>query len=133
MPNKKLLDRIRTKYHLSLILLHGSQVTGLLHDKSDIDIAILSKSQNAKIQIGSLISDLTEIFESNHIDLTILDHTDPLLLRTVTNSPKLLSGSEIDLDKLKNRSFHAYNDYLPYLRYESNFVRSMLWTHSISK
>jgi predicted nucleotidyltransferase len=126
LPTQELLDHIRTKYHLSLILLHGSQVTGLLHAKSDIDIAVLSRDPNNKIEIGSLISDLTEIFENNHVDLTNLNHADPLLLRTVTNSAKLLSGSASDFNHLQSRVFHTYNDYLPYLRYEANFVRNSL-------
>ncbi|PIS18155.1 hypothetical protein COW38_02010 [Candidatus Collierbacteria bacterium CG17_big_fil_post_rev_8_21_14_2_50_45_7] len=126
IPNHALFEHIRTKYHLSLILLHGSQVTGLLHDKSDIDIAVLSSDQDGKIQIGSLMTDLTEIFENNHIDITNLNHADPLLLKTVTSSAQLLSGSKSDFDNLQNYAFHTYNDYLPYLHYEANFVRSIL-------
>ena len=120
------LDEIRQKYSLELILLHGSQVSGQTHNKSDTDIAVLSNDRESKLDWYVLVSDLNEIFGVDNVDITLLNHANPLLLKTVTDEAKLLSGNVADFFKLKLRAFHAYNDYLPYLQMESDFVRSQL-------
>lgn len=125
-PSTKKLDEIREKYALELILLHGSQVSGKTHDKSDVDIAVLSKDRNAKPDWYVLTSDLNEIFGVDNVDITLLNHANPLLLKAATDVAKLLSGNVADFFKLKLRAFHAYSDYLPYLQMESDFVRSQL-------
>ena len=125
-PSKQKLDEIRQKYALELILLHGSQVSGQTHDKSDTDVAVLSKNKDQKLDWYVLASDLNEVFGVDNVDITLLNHANPLLLKTVTDGAKLLSGNVADFFKLKLRAFHAYNDYLPYLKMESDFVRSQL-------
>lgn len=126
IPSTQKLDEIRQKYALELILLHGSQVSGKTHDKSDVDIAVLSKDREQKLDWYVLASDLNEVFGVDNVDITLLDHANPLLLKTVTDGARLLSGTVMDFYKLKLRAFHAYNDYLPYLKMESDFVRSQL-------
>lgn len=126
IPSKQKLDEIRQKYDLELIVLHGSLVSGLTHDKSDTDVAVLSKNQDQKLDWYVLVSDLNEVFGVDNVDITLLDHANPLLLKTVTDKARLLSGNVADFFKLKLRAFHAYNDYLPYLKLESDFVRSQL-------
>ncbi len=125
-PSRQKLDEIRQKYALELMLLHGSQVSGMTHIKSDTDIAVLSSDREQKLDWYVLTSDLNEIFGVDNVDITLLDHANPLLLKTVTDGARLLSGNVADFFKLKLRSFHAYNDYLPYLKMESDFVRSQL-------
>ncbi|MBP9669777.1 nucleotidyltransferase domain-containing protein [Candidatus Woesebacteria bacterium] len=126
IPSTKILDQIRQKYDLGLILLHGSQVSGDTHAKSDVDIAVLSKDRSKNLDSYVLTSDLNEVFGVDSVDVTVLNHANPLLLKTVTDNAKLLSGTTTELFKLKLKAFHAYNDYLPYLKMESDFVRSQL-------
>jgi len=73
-----------------------------------------------------LIVDLNEVLDTSDVDLTVLDHADPLLLKTVSDKSQLLSGSVADFLKLKLKAFHRYNNYLPYLKMEADFVRSQL-------
>lgn len=126
IPSTKILDQIRQKYDLGLILLHGSQVSGDTHAKSDVDIAVLSKDRSKNLDSYVLTSDLNEVFGVDSVDVTVLNHANPLLLKTVTDNAKLLSGTTTELFKLKLKAFHSYNDYLPYLKMESDFVRSQL-------
>lgn len=112
-PSTQKLDEIRQKYALELILLHGSQVSGQTHAKSDVDVAVLSKDRNTNLDWYVLASDLNEVFEMDNVDVTILNHANPLLLKTVTDKAKLLSGNVADFFKLKLRAFHAYNRLLP--------------------
>lgn len=126
IASAKILDEIRQKHNLSLILLHGSQTTGMTHAKSDVDIAVLSCDKKQKVKQLELIMDLHEALDTRDVDLTVLDHADPLLLKTVTDKAQLLSGTNMDFFKLKLFAFNRYNDYLPYLKMEANFVRSQL-------
>jgi predicted nucleotidyltransferase len=100
-----------------LILLHGSRVDGKTHPKSDIDIAVLPKI-GQKIDILDLISDFSEIYNSDKLDITDLSKADPLLLYAVTTKSKLLSGSKGIFKDLKLKAFKKYIDYLPFLKME---------------
>lgn len=126
MTTKQKLDIIRQKHNLTLILMHGSHVTGKTHPKSDLDIAVLANNHQENINPLKLITDLSNALQVDNLDLTNLTHADPLLLQTVTSKCRLLSGSQYDLDKLQLKSFHRYNDYLPYLKLEHQFVQSNL-------
>lgn len=106
--------------------MHGSQVSGQTHAKSDTDIAVLSSDREQRPDWYVMASDLNEAFGVDNVDITLLNHANPLLLKTVTDKAKLLSGNVTDFFKLKLRAFHAYNDYLPYLQMESDFVRNQL-------
>ena len=128
MTTKQKLESIRQKHKLALILMHGSNVTGKTHPKSDLDIAVLAKNPQQTINPFKLISDLTKALNVNNVDLSNLTHADPLLLKTVTTNCQLLSGTQAQLDKLKLTTFHRYNNYLPYLKQEQEFVSSNLWT-----
>lgn len=117
----KKLDNLRKKHNLSLILLHGSQATGRVHAKSDIDIAVLSE-KDIKIDQLELIGDLSEIFNLEKLDITDLSRADPLLLYAVMEKSKLLSGSEKLYKNLKLKAFKRYIDYQPYLKIEYDLV-----------
>ncbi len=122
MTTKQKLNTIRKKHNLALILLHGSHVTGKTHQKSDLDIAVMAKTPQLTLNFFKLITDLTETLNVDNIDLSNLTHADPLLLKTATDNCQLLSGSQDQLDKLKLKAFHRYNNYLPYLKQEREFV-----------
>ena len=126
LPSSASVDQIRRQHHLKLILLHGSHVTGQIHPKSDLDIAVLSQDPTQNLDTLTLIRDLSMVFHTDHLDLTNLNHANPLLLKTVTNTATLLSGHQSDFDQLQLLAFHRYSDYLPYLRAEYQFVTSKL-------
>lgn len=44
VTKKTVLDALRKKHHLRLMLLHGSQVGGSLHSESDIDVGVVRES-----------------------------------------------------------------------------------------
>lgn len=117
------MKNIQKKYGLLLILLHGSNVTGKIHNKSDVDIAVVRKNPNKKLDFLALLSDLKKEFNSDDIDLADITRANPLFLYAVMRKSKLLSGKKDDYDKILNLAFHKYSDYLPYLKKESKFIR----------
>lgn len=120
----KQLESIRQKHQLQLILLHGSQAKGQTHSNSDLDIAIYGRSKT--LNLLKLISQLSETFPGQKVDVSNLTNADPLLLQTVTTKSHVLSGKQKDFDKLQLKAFHRYNDYQPYLKQEQQFVQSKL-------
>lgn len=114
-------EKIRKKYKLRLILLHGSQVTGKTHPGSDIDIAFVRET-NTKPDLLKIIRDLSELSGTHKVDVSDITHADPLFLYSVMRNSKLLAGKEQDYASLNRTAYHKYNDYLPFLRQEREFV-----------
>ena len=106
--------------------MHGSQVEGKIHDKSDIDIAVVRKNSKQKLRLLKIIKDLSGALNSNKVDVSDLTHADPLFLYLAVRKTKLLSGRKGDYDQLLRLAFHKYNDYKPYLKMESEFVRERI-------
>ena len=104
------LEEIRKKHKLSLILMHGSQVTGKIHAKSDTDIAIVRKNDSSNFDLLALTADLTNYLK--------------------TKKSKLLAGTNEDYENLIYRAFHKYSDYLPYLKREADFVKERISTYA---
>lgn len=119
------LKDIAKKHNLSLILLHGSQVTGKTHSKSDTDIAVMPKNIS-DFNVFDTYVDFSEYFKSDNIDLVDLSKANPLLLMSIARKNKLLLGSNADLGSFSLKAFHKYSDYLPYLKMESDFVKKTL-------
>ena len=124
--NKTILDQIRKKHNLSLIILHGSQVDNKLHDKSDVDIAVVRHDRSKSLEYFKLLKDLSKIFPIDKIDLADITNADPLFLFSVINKSKLLSGQQKGYDELSRIAFHKYSDYQPYLKIEAEFVKERL-------
>ncbi len=124
------LEEIRKKHKLSLILMHGSQVTGKIHAKSDTDIAIVRKNDSSNFDLLALTADLTNYLKTNGVDLVDITHANPLLLFAVAKKSKLLAGTNEDYENLIYRAFHKYSDYLPYLKREADFVKERISTYA---
>lgn len=124
------LEAIRRKYNLSLILLHGSQVTGKVHRGSDTDIAVIRKKTNTKIDFLSLSLDLGRVLKLGEVDITDATNANPLLLSRIARKSKLLSGEKSDFEKFIHLAFNRYSDYLPYLKKEADFVKQKLVTYA---
>ena len=119
------LNLIMDKHGLSLIYLFGSQVTGQIHDNSDVDIAVVPNT-GYKINKLSLIADLANEFHVDDIDLTDLSRANPLTLMSVLQTGQLLAGKKSEGQNFELQAFHQYNDYLPFLKMENDLVKSQL-------
>lgn len=114
-------EEIRLKHNLSLIIMHGSQVTGKTHSKSDYDIAVVRNNKKENLNLLELITDLESQFKG-FIDISDITFADPLFLFAVIKKCKLLAGDIKDFKSLERLSFFKYSDYIPYLKMESDFI-----------
>jgi predicted nucleotidyltransferase len=95
--------------------MHGSQVTGKTHSKSDVDIAVFRNTEN-NFDLLELILDLKIYFKTEKIDLTDITHADPLLLFSVVTRGKLISGKVDEFERLQETAFFKHSDYVYFLK-----------------
>lgn len=120
------MEEIRQKYNLSLVLMHGSQVSGKTNSESDTDIAFVRKDDSLNINFLELLADITKLLKKDKVDLVDITHANPLLMFAVTKKSKLLAGSQKDYDALTHKAYNLYSDYLPYLKMEAAFVKERI-------
>jgi predicted nucleotidyltransferase len=126
---KNEIEKIAKKYQLELVLLFGSQVSGKVHAKSDIDIAVKLKQERNKLSLEEdlkLIRSLSGIFKSENIDLSVINHANPLLLKQINQNCQLLFGELRDFYKFRIYAFNRYVDYKKYFELESEFVKAQI-------
>ncbi|MFC1790750.1 nucleotidyltransferase domain-containing protein [Patescibacteria group bacterium] len=114
------------KHDLRLILLHGSWAKGKTHPQSDVDIAVVRKDRQKNYNLLALIKDLSVALQTERVDLSDLTLADPLFLFAALQKSQLLAGKKGDYEKLLKRAFFRYNDYLPFLAREENFVKERI-------
>lgn len=117
------LDRIVCAHGIRMLLQFGSTVTGRVHAKSDVDLAVVLERPSSTIAArGALVHDLQTLFPDSEIDLAILNHADPLFLKQVMDSCRLLYGTSAELRRLQLLAFKRYQDHRKYLELERRFV-----------
>ena len=73
------ISAIAEKYHLSLVLLFGSQATGKTHPQSDVDVAYFAQNPLSLAEESKLIIDLMQVFGTHDVDIVSLQNAPPLL------------------------------------------------------
>jgi predicted nucleotidyltransferase len=122
MASPELTD-IAKRHNIVLLLQFGSTVTGKSHTRSDVDIAVLfDRPCVALEELGTLQAELQALYPERLVDLVVLNRADPLLLKQVTASCKLLYGSRRDLYELEIRAFKQYQDHRKFFEMERDYV-----------
>ena len=87
------LKEIAQRHGIVLALQFGSSVTGRVHLKSDVDVAILlDRSTIALREHAELLQGLQPLFPDRELDLALINHADPLFLKKITDTCRLLYG-----------------------------------------
>jgi predicted nucleotidyltransferase len=87
------LESIAHQHSLTLIVLFGSQATGRLHSQSDVDVAVLPSRRLSWDERNELWAKLCELFQAE-VDLSVLDHAQPLLMYQVAEHGQVLYEGE---------------------------------------
>ena len=112
------LEAIARGHGVLLLLQFGSTVTGREHAESDVDIAVLFDGEPSFARMDALLADLGPVFPGRHLDLGVLNRADPLFLKKVLESARLLAGTPRALSELRLRAFRRYQDHRRYLAME---------------
>ncbi len=117
------LDRIARAHGIRMLLQFGSTVTGRVHARSDVDLAVLLEHPSPTLaERGELIHDLQALFPDQEVDLAILNRADPLFLKQIMDTCRQLYGTPAELRRLQLLSFKRYQDHRKYLELERRFV-----------
>jgi predicted nucleotidyltransferase len=121
------LDAVARKHGIVLLVQFGSSVTGRVHPRSDVDLAVrLARPPDSLGALAELIHDLQRLFPDREVDVALLHRADPLLLRKITEACRLLYGSPRALHELKIHAFKRYQDHRRFLDMERRFVANAL-------
>lgn len=121
------LAEIAHRYGMDLILRFGSTVSGQVHPRSDVDIAVLLDRPSLSFrEHAALLHDLQVLYPDQEVDLALLNRADPLFLKKVTDQCSLLYGSLRRLHELKLYAFKRYQDHRKYLALERGYVSRTL-------
>jgi predicted nucleotidyltransferase len=117
------LERVARAHGIRLLLQFGSTVTGRTHAKSDVDVAaLLERPDQTLDEHATMLHDVQALFPDRELDLAILNHADPLFLKQVMDTARLLYGTDTDLRRLQLLAFRRYQDHRKYLELERRFV-----------
>jgi predicted nucleotidyltransferase len=117
------LERVARAHGIRLLLQFGSTVTGRTHAKSDVDVAaLLERPDQTLDEHATMLHDVQALFPDRELDLAILNRADPLFLKQVMDTARLLYGSDTDLRRLQLLAFKRYQDHRKYLELERRFV-----------
>lgn len=121
------LDGIAQTHGIRLLLQFGSTLTERVHARSDIDLAVvLERPRLGLDEHAELLHALQRAFADRDVDLALLNHADPLFLKQVTDTCRLLYGTAAELRRLKLYAFKRYQDHRKYLDLERRFVARAL-------
>lgn len=126
-PTRAQLAPLAAKHGIVLLLQFGSSVTGKVHARSDVDLAVLLERVPTTLEAhADLIADLQDLFPEREVDVALINRADPLFLKKITEACRLLYGSPQALQRLLIYAFKRYQDHRRYLDMERQYVRRTL-------
>ena len=84
---QRLLDPLCGQYHLRLIIVFGSTVTGSRGPESDVDLALLA---DAPLDLVAVTTDVIRLLHTDHVDVVDLRRASPLLAMEVARHGRLV-------------------------------------------
>lgn len=122
---QKQLKKIAKRYGLKLMILFGSVAQKRENRHSDVDIAILPKTDLSIRRELELRKDLFELFR-REIDLSYINRASPLLLGQIAMHGKILYGNPKDYFSIKIYAMKRYLDFHPYFQLREKIVKNAL-------
>ena len=119
---KPVIKQLAEKHGLLAVALFGSQATGALHSKSDVDIAILGRDQIAFDEKIKISSELSGIFKREDVEVVDIDPN--------SASPTLMYAVVLDGKLLYERSV---GDFLRWKLYAVKIWLETAWLRSLSR
>ena len=107
------LAELGRRRRLKFIILHGSYATGRTHPHSDLDVAVLGKSEITRDELLDLYAEIAEVLgdlPERELDLKTLHRKDPLFLYQVMKDSRLLFGNPTEYHEFKAYAFRQFHD-----------------------
>lgn len=121
------LETIARRHGIVLLLQFGSTLTGRLHPRSDVDLAVLLDRPRLSLgELADLHHDLQRLVPEREVDLAVINRADPLFLKKITEDCRLLHGDPRRLQRLRIYAFKRYQDHRRFLAMERAYVARRL-------
>jgi predicted nucleotidyltransferase len=118
---------VAARHRVTLLLQHGSTVSGRVHAHSDLDIAALFETDGVSLaDVAALTADLQGLNPGREVDVAVLNHADPLFLKLIIEKCRLLYGSPRRLAELRMYAYKRYQDHRRFLVLEQAYVKRAL-------
>lgn len=121
--DREKIKAVAEKYDLEFVVLFGSQATGQIHSKSDVDLAYFPPRNFLFDQESKLYLDMVETLKKNEIDLINLERASSLLLKQVIDKCSLLyEKHQGSFDEFVLYVFRIYREATVLRRLEKEYV-----------
>lgn len=121
------LRNVAERHGIVLLVQFGSSITGATHARSDTDLAVLLADPDVSfVRLAELDDDLHALMPDRPVDVAVINRADPLFLKKILETGRLLYGPERRFQELKLYAFRRYQDHSKYLRLERDYVRRAL-------
>ncbi|MFH1890380.1 MAG: nucleotidyltransferase domain-containing protein [Candidatus Kuenenbacteria bacterium] len=108
---KQKISEIAKDHGIKMMVVFGSQVSGKIHQGSDLDIGILlNQEPDSYHRLLDVQSELKKVFPEFDIDARYLHNVTPYFLFEAVYRGKLLYGSNYEYVKLCAKAFKIYVD-----------------------
>lgn len=87
---KPKIKDLAEKYHLSLVVLFGSQATGKTHSLSDVDFAFINEGVLGPADIAKMQAEFSEKLKIKNLEMVGLKGAHPFLLKQVAQNSVVL-------------------------------------------
>lgn len=115
------LEQLCRLHPVEIVYLFGSQVTGHIHEESDVDVAVLLNEElSADERFAErleLVGQISRILGTDRVDILILNEAPPLLAYEVTRNGVLIFCAHDDVHgEFLVRTLRRYEDTEPLRR-----------------
>jgi predicted nucleotidyltransferase len=122
--DRQQLEEVARGLGIELLVQFGSTVTGTSHAGSDLDLAILfGRAPQSIADTADAALRLQALEPNREVDIAVLNHADPLLMKQVTDRGVLLFGDPSRWQAFRLYAFKRYQDHQRFLRMEREYVR----------
>jgi predicted nucleotidyltransferase len=126
-PDLNILPSIFKKYpDIEAVYLFGSMASGRIHTESDLDLAILPKTESIKNKKLEILGDLTQ-HGFDAVDLIFIDGTDLVLdYEAVRLNKVVYATGNFSKGATYSRIVRKYLDFLPYLEVQRKALKARI-------
>jgi predicted nucleotidyltransferase len=117
------LEEVAARHGIRLLLQFGSTVSARVHQRSDVDLAVLlDRPSLSRGGHADLVHDLQSLYPDREVDLVLINRADPLLLKKIMEAYRLLYGTVRQAQELRIYAFKRHQDHRKYFDLERGFV-----------
>lgn len=122
------LDEFCRKRGISLVVLFGSQAQGVAKEGSDVDLGLVLDAYSITPEEElALIRELVWITQNANLDITILNHADPLLgYHVACHGHPLYERESHSFSRFQLRAWKRFIDTAKFRRLQRPFIEAFL-------